>query len=357
MTMLADTVDAVIGGDTHRDSHTLEIASATGSPIATTTISNDVAGFATALAWIAEHTPGPRLVVALEGTRSYGIGLMRALQAAGIAVIEVTRPRRGERRRGKSDPIDAHLAVLQALRLPADQLPIPRGDGDREALRILLGARRELTLTKTQQVNRLRALLLSGDDTDRTLARGALNDARLTAISRRRTRAGDTNEQVVRRAETRRLATAIREATRVLAENKQQLSDIVTAMAPQLMDRVGVGPVSAAQALVSWSHPGRCRDDAAFAMLAGACPIPASSGRTIRHRLNRSGDRQLNRALHDITLTRWRVCPRTHAYIARRRAEGKSDPEIRRCLKRHIARELFRALQAADPAKSVATTP
>lgn len=352
MSLLADTIDAIVGGDTHRDTHTLEIATATGSPISTTTISNDSAGFATALAWIADHAPGPHVVVALEGTRSYGIGLMRAMQAAGMDVIEVTRPRRGERRRGKSDPIDAHLAVLQALRLPADQLPIPRGDGDREALRILLGARRELTLTKTQQVNRLRALLLSGDDADRNLARGALNERRLTAISRRRGHAGDEVAQHVRRAETRRLATAVREAVRVLAENKQQLRDIVTTMAPQLMDHVGVGPVSAAQGLVSWSHPGRCRDDAAFAMLAGACPIPASSGRTIRHRLNRCGDRQLNRALHDITLTRWRVCPRTHAYIARRRAQGKSDAEIRRCLKRHIARELFRALQASDPAGS-----
>ena len=115
-----------------------------------------------------------------------------------------------------------------------------------------------------------------------------------------------------------------------------------------LIDATGVGPVSAAQALVSWSHHGRCRNDAAFAALAGACPIPASSGRVVRHRLNRGGDRQLNRALHDILLTRWRICPRTHAYIARRRAQGKTDPEIRRCLKRHIARELFRTMQAAS---------
>jgi transposase len=97
---------------------------------------------------------------------------------------------------------------------------------------------------------------------------------------------------------------------------------------------------------VSWSHPGRCRNDAAFAALAGVCPIPASSGRTVRHRLNRGGDRALNRALHDITLTRCRSCPRTQAYLTRRRAEGKTDREIRRTLKRYIARELFRALEA-----------
>jgi transposase len=110
------------------------------------------------------------------------------------------------------------------------------------------------------------------------------------------------------------------------------------------MSKVGVGPVSAAQAIVSWSHRSRCRNDAAFAALAGVSPLPASSGRIVRYRLNRGGDRQLNRALHDIVLTRWRVCTRTHAYIAKRRTEGKTDNEIRRLLKRYIARELYRSL-------------
>jgi transposase len=114
--------------------------------------------------------------------------------------------------------------------------------------------------------------------------------------------------------------------------------------------KVVVGPVSAAQAIVSWSHPGRCRNDAAFAALAAASPIPASSGRTTRHRHNRGGDRHLNRALHDITLTRWRICPRTHAYVAKRRAQGMSDNEIRRSIKRYIARELYRALETAPTA-------
>jgi len=122
----------------------------------------------------------------------------------------------------------------------------------------------------------------------------------------------------------RRLALAIAEDDRQLADNKQQLTDLVADLAPQLLAKPGVGPVSAAQAIVSWSHPRRCRDDAA---LAGASPIPASSGRTVRHRLNRGGDRQLNRALHDILLTRWRLCPHTRAYITRRPAGGKTDPE------------------------------
>ena len=349
MPMLADLIDAVVGGDTHRDTHALEIATPAGAVIATRSISNDEDGFADAVAWIVEHAPGPRIVIGLEGTRSYGIGLARALAAAGLHVVEVVRPRRGERRRGKSDPIDAHLAVLAVLRMDPDRLPVPRADGNREALRILLGARRELTLTKTRQTNRLRALLLAGDDTDRGLARGRLSDTRLAAISRRRARAGESTEQAIRRGEARRLAEGIRHATRDLAANKKQLADLVAVHAPHLLDKTGVGPVSAAQALVSWSHHGRCRNDAAFAALAGVCPIPASSGRTTRHRLNRGGDRQLNRALHDIILTRSRICPRTQAYIAQRRRQGKTDREIRRCLKRHIARELFRTLQTTTP--------
>lgn len=344
MAVLADVVDAVVGGDTHRDVHALELMAPNGTTLATLTIGNDDGGFAEAMAWIAQHAPGPRIVIALEGARSYGIGLARALSAAGLAIVEIERPTRRDRRRGKSDSLDAHLAALHALRLPADRLPIPRADGDREALRILLGARRELSTAKTRMINRLRALLLTGDNDDRIQARAPLNTAALTTITRRRPRRDETREQAVRRAEARRLAIGIRNADRDLKDNKTQLATLVAQLAPNLLTKIGVGPVSAAQAIVSWSHPGRCRNDAAFAALAGASPLPASSGQTVRYRLNRGGDRHLNRALHDIVLTRWRLCPRTHAYIAKRRAQGKTDNEIRRLLKRYIARELFRTL-------------
>jgi transposase len=344
--MVAEIVDAVVGGDTHRDSHALQLLSPAGVAVAAVTISNDDAGFAAAIAWIAEHAPGGRIVIGLEGTRSYGIGLARALSAAGLVVVEVQRPKRGERRAGKSDPIDARLAALQVLQLDADRLPIPRADGAREALRILLSARRELTIAKTKQINRLRALLLCGDDPDRQLARGAFSEQTLRALARRRGGRDDSVEQAVRRGEIRRLALAIRAANTDLAANHSQLAALVDTTAPGLLSRHGIGPVSAAQALVSWSHPGRCRNDAAFAALAGVNPIPASSGRTVRHRLNRGGDRALNRALHAIVLTRWRSDPRTRAYITRRRAQGKTDREIRRCLKRYVAREIFRALTA-----------
>lgn len=347
MPSLAERLDAVVGVDTHRDTHQAEIADATGTAIASVQISNDSSGFAALLVWIAEHAPGPRIVVSVEGTRSYGVGLARALAAAGLQVLECEQPTRKQRRgKGKSDPIDAHLAVLSALRLDADRLPTVRADGDREALRILLGAREDLVAASTAQTNRLRALLLAGDDGDRQVARRALSNAVLTSLARRRLSKDASREQVIRHAEIRRLALALREAHRQLAANSKQLAVVVADLAPGLTDRHGIGPVTAAQAVVSFSHPGRCRNDAAFAALAGTCPLPASSGRTVRHRLNRSGDRALNRAVHTIALTRMRSCPRTRAYVARRAAEGKSSREIRRCLKRYIVRELYRTLTA-----------
>jgi hypothetical protein len=162
--MLADLIDAVVGVDTHRDTHHVEIALPTGTPTATCSITNDTSGYTHLLAWILEHAPGPRIAVSIKGTRSYGIGLARAAATAGLLVLECEQLHRKARRgkgqvSGKSDPIDAHLAVLTALRLNTSQLPIPRADGDREALRILLGARHELTVTSTAQINRLRALL------------------------------------------------------------------------------------------------------------------------------------------------------------------------------------------------------
>jgi transposase len=345
MTMLAETVDAVIGIDTHRDSHEVEIADSTGQPIATMRIGNDSAGFTQLLAAIAEVVPGPRVAVCIEGTRSYGIGLARALAAAGLLVIECERPSRKRRRgRGKSDPIDAHLAVLAALRLDAARLPVPRADGDREALRILLVARQEIRAARTAQAARLRALLLAGDDTDRRTARNALTQRALATLAGRELPAGASREHAVRRAEISRLALALDQARRQLKDNHAQLLAIVDDIAPGLVSRHGVGPVSAAQAIVSFSHPGRCRSEAAFASLGGTSPIPASSGQTIRYRLNRGGDRALNRAIHAIAVTRMRSCPRTRAYVARRTAEGKTRREIRRCLERYIARELYRHL-------------
>jgi transposase len=356
--MLAEMVDAVIGVDTHRDFHQVEIARPSGAVIATRTFTNHRAGHAEALAWIFAHAPGPSLVLSIEGTRSYSVGLARAAATAGLAVIEAEQPTR-KHRRGKdnSDRIDAHLAVLYALGLDANKLPTPRSDGDREALRILLCARQELTTTTTGQTNRLRALLRDGDDTDHQLARARLTDTVVASVARRRLPPTASRQQAIRQGEIRRLALALRHAARALRTNRAELAAIVCDLVPGLLNQPGIGPVSAAQTIVSFSHAGRCRSDAAFAKLAATSPIEASSGQTTRHRLNRGGDRALNKAIHVIATTRMRDDPATQAYLARRRAEGKSDREIRRCLKRYIARQLFRALTTAmTPATAAAST-
>lgn len=344
MTILSEVVDAVIGADTHRDTHTLEMVTPVGVTISKITVANTDAGFTDLLSWLSEHAPGPELVAAVEGTRSYGIGLARALTGVGITVVEAEHPKKNRRSQRKTDSIDAHLAAVSALRMDDQNLPAPRVDGAREGLRILLGARRDLSGSQTRHINQLRALLLAGDDTDRELARGHLSNDRLKAIARRRGTQSDPVEQVIRRSECRRLALAIIQSRSELAVNNDQLLELVSELAPSLLEMTGVGPTSAAQILVSWSHPGRCRNDAAFAALAGASPIPASSGQTTRYRLNRGGDRALNRALHHVVLTRWRMCPTTHDYIAKRRADGKADREIRRLLKRYIARQIHREL-------------
>ena len=225
--------------------------------------------------------------------------------------------------------------------------PIPRADGDREALRILLGARQELT-TRQHRADQpaARAAARDGDDSDRELARGTLTAATLAAWP---AAACPATPAAPRPSATPRSAASPWPCARPPARcttNRAQLQAIVDDLAPGLTDRRGIGPVTAAQAIVGFSHPGRCRNEAAFAALAGTSPLQASSGRTVRHRLNRGGDRALNRAIHTIAMTRMRCCPTTRAYVARRPAEGKTPREIRRCLKRYIARELYRALTA-----------
>ena len=346
MTTVADVVDAVIGGDTHRDTHSLELTSPVGAELARLQIPNTSAGYEQVVDWLAEHAPGPRIMIGLEGTRSYGIGLSRALQAAGLVVVEIERPSRGQRRgRGKSDPIDAHLAALSLLRRDVTALPQPRADGSREALRILLISRQEQVVTRTRQANQLHALLLTGDDHDRALGKGTFTRARLRQISSRPRPETSQVEQLTRHLEAVRLAEALLLADTSIQRNLTTLREIVAGLQPSLLELPGVGPVSAAQAIVSFSHRGRCRNEAAFAMLSGAAPLPASSGRTQRHRLNRGGDRDLNRALHTIAMSRARCCPNTRDYIARRRSEGLSDTEIRRCLKRHMRSALGRFVQ------------
>jgi transposase len=346
MAMLADTVDAVIGVDTHADTHTACLLNHLGRHVAVTTIAADPAGCRILLAWASRNAPGPRLAWAVEGTRAHGLGLTRYLQACGQAVIEASRPPRASKRPGgKSDPADAARAARDAL--TAAKLAQPRTDGEREALRILLTARAQTTHARTAAVNTFKALILGAPDHLRQALRGLSTPRQAARCRRLQVHASQPLAEQVLRAELRRLASHIGAWDRELRANKAQLHHLAAQVMPVLLDQPGVGPVSAAQLLVSWSHRGRCRSEAAFATLAGASPLEASSGKITRHRLNPFGDRQLNRALH--VIINWRMLhhAKTQRYLARRRAEQKTDPEIRRCLKRYATRQLFRLMETA----------
>lgn len=345
MTIVANTYAHVVGVDTHAKTHTYAVVvAATGQVTDTATFPTSPPGIARATAWMNRRAGEGRLLVSVEGASSYGAGLTRALHGAGISVCDVRPPRRtSQRGRGKSDAIDAVAAAQAVLGAEVSSLLEPRADGDRNALRILLDARRRMDHHRTANRLALTALVRSTDlGVD---GRQALTDAQISTIAAWRTRARDNRSDRVAREEARRLARAVLALTTDLEANREQLSDIVQDMAPGLMGLPGLGPVSSAIVLAAYSHHGRIRSEAAFAALAGVSPIQASSGNTVRHRLNRHGDRQLNQALHTIARTRMQFDPATKEYVARRTAEGKSRREIRRCLKRFIARQLFRKLQ------------
>jgi transposase len=287
------------------------------------------------------------VLVAMEGTGSYGALFADLLARSGITVAETKPPKRASRRGGKSDDIDAEAAARFALAMPAESLAAPRrGAGDRAAIQVLLTGRRARNTERTATINLLTALLrthnLSID------ARKPLSTATIETITRWRPRTADTPAQATIRAEATSLARAIQTKDTELAANLDGLHRHVIALAPWLLAEKGVGPVVAAQLLASWSHKGRIRSEAAFARLAGAAPIPASSGNTTRHRYHRGGDRQLNNALWVIAFSRSTSDQRTRDYIAKRTAEGKTRKETLRCLKRYIARSTFRKLQAID---------
>jgi transposase len=341
MAILADQTDAVVGVDTHTDTHTAALLNPLGAVIADIRVPADPAGISTLLAWAGAHAGGDRLIWAVEGTRSHGVGLLRALRAAGARVVEAPPPPAARRRGGKSDTLDAVAAARAAL-ASTTALPQPRADGDREALRILLTTRRHYTDTRTATINLFKSLILTADDPLREQLRGLSTTQQLHLAATGWPTEHHTTEHQLRRRTLTDLATHINHLDQALHTNHQQLKTLVTTTMASLLDLPGVGPVTAATLLTTWSHPGRVRNEAAYAALAGVNPIPASSGRHTRHRLNRGGDRTLNRALHTIAITRRRSDPTTIAYVHQRRAQGKTDREITRCLKRYLARQLHR---------------
>lgn len=357
MTIVANTHPYVIGVDTHAATHTYAVlAGATGAVVDVATFPTTTAGMDRALAWVGRRTGGEMdTLMVIEGIGSYGAQLARAAGQAGYEIAEPAPiPRSARRAMGKSDELDAQLIARSVLALPGDRLRRPRlGHGDREAMRILMAARDQLTTDRGQALGALTALVRTQDlGID---ARRALSTSQIKQIATWRTRTGQDIAQVTARREATRLARRIIDSDKELAQNKRQLTDLVAASdGAHITTELGVGAVNAAIVLSVWSHPGRIHSEAAFAAIAGVSPLPASSGKITRHRLNRGGDRRLNRALHTILLTRLRQDPTTRAYVQRRTAQGRTLKEICRALKRYIARQLYRLLNNPPTAAAAA---
>lgn len=348
MTIVSHSYPFVVGVDTHARSHAFTLLAAqTGELLDQKTFPSSQAGCHRAVSWIARRTSGDLSTLwVIEGTGTYGARLTRAARDAGYLVVEAPRmDARAHRGAGKSDPLDAQRIAQAALPLTLDQLRYPRDpEGERAAMQVLLSARERLSTERTQAINALTALL-------RTVDLGLELPRPLTRTQTQQIAAWRTRDegvaQTVARAEAVRLAKRIIVLDTELVENRHTLDELVrSSPAGGLLDEHGFGAVTSATIMAAWSHHGRVRNEAAFAALAGVNPIPASSGNTVRHRLNRRGDRRLNHALHTVVLVRMRWHPPTKEYVQRRRAEGKTSREIIRCLKRYLARHIYRYLTA-----------
>ncbi|HEY1443607.1 MAG TPA: IS110 family transposase [Acidimicrobiales bacterium] len=336
---------AVIGGvDTHADTHVAAALDSVGGLLGVKTFSTTRSGYDDLFSWLG--TFGEVRLVGVEGTGSYGAGLSRYLEAAGVGVVEVDRPNRQERRRqGKSDPLDAISAARAALSGKARGCSKGR-DGTVEAIRALMVVKRSASSERIQTINQTRSLLVTGPDDLRARFSVLSASELVLALAAMRPREGDLVGYATR--------IALRELGRraaYLGEQIDRLDDLVAPLvksrAPGLIELYGVGTHTAALLLVTaGDNPERLRSEAAWAHLCGVAPIPASSGKTTRHRLNRGGDRQANHALWRIVFTRMSADPETRAYVERRTKEGKSKKEIMRCLKRYVAREVYPYLRA-----------
>jgi len=346
--MLAEQVDYVVGVDTHRDQHAVAVVDAhTGAVIAQTTAAASAGGYQDAVRFADRHAPGDRLW-AIEGAGHYGAGLVRHLQCRGEQVREVDRTSRGERRlRGKDDQLDAVRAARSPL--AREHRARPRAGEHQEALRLLLLARRTAVETRKVALVQLRSVIVTAPDELRDELRRLPLGELLNRCSRFRRSNSRTPAQLATILVLRSLARRIQAATGEAETLEREIRVHVRALVPELLDEPGVGPIVAAQLIVTWSHRDRIDSEACFARLAGVAPLPASSGLTTRHRLSRGGDRQLNRALHTIVLHRRHRDPATRDYIARRVAEGKSSRDATRLLKRYLARHLYRVMQNSTP--------
>lgn len=347
MTIVADTYRHVIGVDTHAATHTYVVLDAATAAITAgpSKFPTSPAGLERAVAWCQRRAPEGLVLVAVEGTGSYGHLLTEALQGASIPVTEVRPPRRGG---PKSDALDATQIGRSVLGVPCEQLVQPRTGDIRQQLQILTTARHALSKQAVADTERLVALLRRIDlGVD---ARHSVGITTITRISRWHQRRTDQPVHQVARAEAVRLAQAIVATGQQLRINEKSLAQVVASYAPGLLDLVGVGPISAAHILVSWSHHGRFATESRFAMHAGVAPIPTGSGKTDgrRVRLNRGNDRQLNSAIYHVARTRMRCSERTRAYVAKRTKDGLTPDMIARLVRRYCLRDIYRYLDKLD---------
>jgi transposase len=339
-------VEVILGVDTHLDFHVAVAVDHLGRRLGESSVPTTVKGYEGLLCWAEGF--GPLRCAGVEGTSSYGAGLARHLKSQGIKVLEVERP---ERRRGgshrnveKSDPSDAEGAARAVLAGETSGVP-KSGDGRVEMIRSLRAARRSAMKARTQAANQLQGLRVTAPDELLNRLRG-LSTKELVSVAAR-FRLGDDLRDVpsATKFALRSVARRYEALSEEIAELDVQLDRLVAQAAPELVSLAGIGTDNAATLLiVAGDNPQRLRSEASFASLCGVSPIEASSGKVMRHRLNRGGNREANRALYMICLARMRRDRRTQEYVTRRTQEGKSKREIIRCLKRYVAREVYRVL-------------
>ncbi len=343
---IVEDARAVTGGvDTHADVHVAAALDPIGGLLGVEEFPATAAGDGRLLGWLGGF--GAVCLVGIEGTGSYGAGLARHITAAGIRVVEVDRcDRQDRRRKGKSDPLDAISAARAAQSGRARGASKGR-DGSVEAIRALMVAKRSAAGERTRTINQARALIVTGPDDLRARFAKHTPAALMAGLASLRPRPGDVAGHATRVA-LRELGRRVQFLDGQLERLDELIVALVTGHAPGLLALYGVGPDTAALLLIAaGDHPGRLRSEAAWAHLCGAAPIPASSGKVTRHRLNPGGDRQANHALWRIAFTRLGSDPATRAYAERRTAEGKSKAETIRCLKRYVAREVYPHLRPA----------
>lgn len=345
MPIMPDHSRHVIGGvDTHGEAHHAAVIDPLGLHLADREFPATTAGYQNLESWLRSH--GTVTAVGIEGTGAYGAELARTLTRSGLKVIEVDRPDRKTRRlRGKSDPIDAYAAAKAVTSGRSTGTP-KRRDGIVEAIRALRVPHRSAVKARTQAINQARQLLVTAPESVRAPLRNRswLDLTRACA----KLRSADLSDPAgATKAALRHLGRRILALTDEIEQLNQALADLTTRAAPELLALKGVGPDVAGQLLATTGdNPERLNSEAAFAHLCGVAPIPASTGRKDRHRLNRGGDRAANHALHTIVLCRMRWDPRTRAYVERRTQQGLSKKDIMRCLKRYVAREVYKTLTA-----------